>query len=292
MRVGRRATAGEEYVSRPPKLPCAAQRIAAMLTSLLFLLAYLAILWVASIPKGMAPLPYGGLVWGATASVALLLLTYAMLRRERRRWADVGLEPRAGSAWRFVLGVSLGFGVYALTMLLLALVAGSMRLTAVPAPSLSAVLLVLATTLALATMEEIGFRAYALRTLASAIGAWPAQLLIAVAFGLSHIAFGWNWQSVLFGVIPSGVLFGVTALTSRGLAMPIGVHTALNLAQWMIGEKESPGYWTVGIDAVDVPRVRAVAPFVGAGMTLGVAALLWYASRGSRAAVTQQGATR
>ena len=39
------------------------------------------------------------------------------------------------------------------------------------------------------------------------------------------------------------LLFGMAALATRGLALPIGLHAAWNFGQWIIGEKESSGLW-------------------------------------------------
>jgi hypothetical protein len=35
----------------------------------------------------------------------------------------------------------------------------------------------------------------------------------------------------------------MAALATRGLAMPIGLHSAWNFGQWVLGGKEMPGLW-------------------------------------------------
>jgi membrane protease YdiL (CAAX protease family) len=101
--------------------------------------------------------------------------------------------------------------------------------------------------------------------------------LTAVAFGLSHLLYGWSWSAVLLGVIPSGLLFGAAAIVGRGLAFPMGVHAALNLAAWSIGMKETPGPWTVVLAAGTEQRVGAVGPWIGLGVTLAPALILFRA---------------
>lgn len=50
-------------------------------------------------------------------------------------------------------------------------------------------------------------------------------------------------MNALFGAFVGSILFGMAALTTRGLAVPIGVHAAWNFGEWIVGEKEIPGLW-------------------------------------------------
>ena len=239
----------------------------------LFLVGYFAILFVASIPKGMVPPAFADLVWGTLSSIGILGLTVWLMRREQRDLASIGLQPDGGTALRLIGGVVIGCAVYALTLALISVSAGPIRLTADAAPGGGTILLVTASFIALSCMEELGFRAYPLRTLAPTIGVWPAQLLVAVAFGLAHMLFGWAWQPVLLGVIPSALLFGAAAMRSGGLALPIGIHAALNVALWSVGEKGGNGLWRISVDEARIPHVSAASPFIGVGVLL-VAALV------------------
>jgi membrane protease YdiL (CAAX protease family) len=63
-----------------------------------------------------------------------------------------------------------------------------------------------------------------------------------------HLAFGWPLPSILLGVVPGALLFGVAAVASRGLGVPIGLHAAWNLADWAVGRKDTPGLWTMVVD--------------------------------------------
>lgn len=234
----------------------------------LFLFGYLLILLIASIPKNMTPPQYADVVWGSIASLGLLALTQFVLVREHRRRSEIGLAADAHTLARFGGGVVVGVVVYGVTMALLSFTLGPIDLVANARPSATTWLVVVASFLALATMEELGFRGYPLRTLIASVGVWPAQFAIAVAFGLSHRAFGWAWWPILVGVIPSALLFGAVAVRSGGLAMPIGVHAALNVAQWMVGAKSTPGVWTLRVDPAHAARMTDLAPFVGMAVTL------------------------
>lgn len=255
----------------------------------LFLLGYMLILFAASVPKGMAPARFGDVVWGVVAALAIWAMTLLFLSREQRTRSDVGLDPDARTIVRLLIGIALGFTVYAVTMALLSLTLGPIRFATPVIPGAGALPLMIASFFALSAMEELGFRGYALRTLVPAVGEWPAQIAIAAAFGLTHIAFGWPWPSVLLGVVPSALLFGVVAVRSGGLAMPIGLHAALNIAQWMVGAKDAPGIWALSVDPSHTERMAAYAPFVGMTITFIAAALI---ARGAAAHANRRRTSR
>lgn len=239
-----------------------------------FWVAYFAILIGAGRLRGMVPGGWGPFVWGATSSLALLLVTLWLLKREGRSPRTVGLplEPRS---WpRLFGGLALGLALYAAILLVDRLLAGPLTLSPDPTASWTGAALAVATFLALSAMEELGFRGYPLRTLVPVIGLWPAQFLVAVAFGLAHLAYGWSWSSILLGVIPSALLFGIVATRSGGLAAPIGVHAGVNLAAWMVGMKETPGLWTIHVETATQGRLATIATVMSIGMTLLLTALL------------------
>jgi hypothetical protein len=61
--------------------------------------------------------------------------------------------------------------------------------------------------------------------------------------------------------------------------MPIGLHLALNVAQWAIGEKESTGVFMQKVDQTTRARVEQMAPMTGMAVTLAMAATLWWRHR-------------
>ena len=183
-------------------------------------------------------------------------------------------ESRSRAARRFVAGVALGFCVYVLVLLLTSLLVAPIHFTRLTTLDASSIFLVIGSYLALAVMEELGFRGYPLRTLVSAIGPWHAQAVVAAAFCLSHVAFGWPWEVVALGVLPGAILFGVAALAGGDLGMPIGVHAAMNVARWMAGQTDTPGIWKVAVEQSAHGRVAAFAPLVGFAVTVMCAAAL------------------
>jgi len=241
-----------------------------------FWAGYLVVLVAASFGKGMAPPQFAQLVWGLGGSVLLVLLTWAFLRWDRRGFRDVGMNVEGMSVARWVVGVGIGLVVFAVIMVLVDLIAGPVRLVRGGASAGGAVVSAI-TVLAVAAMEEIGFRGYPLRTLVGAVGLWRAQAIVAVAFGLCHVAYGWSWSNILLGVIPFGILFGFAATGSRGLAVPIGVHAGINFAQWAVGD--SSGIWKLVFDEGMRGRVAVVSRAGGIGVSFVGAFLFWWVSR-------------
>jgi hypothetical protein len=104
----------------------------------------------------------------------------------------------------------------------------------------------------------LAFRGYPLRRLASTVGVWIAQFTVIVAFVLEHRLGGFSWTTALLGVSAGALLFGVAAIATRGLAVPIGLHAAFNFGQWVIGEKEKVGLWRPVIEESFRERVDAI----------------------------------
>lgn len=219
------------------------------------------ILRAGGIAQGMVPPPLRSLVWGTVSAAGVLGLTLVFLRREGRGADSVGVRPGRGGAGRMAAGAVIGAGLYAAQLGLSAALAGPIRLEPAGGAGGNAAVLAAATYLALACMEELGFRGYPLRSLHARFGLWPAQAAVALAFGLSHLAFGWPLTAILTGVVPGALLFGMAAVASRGLALPIGLHAAWNLADWAVGRKDTAGLWTLVVDEGLRGRMQAVGAF-------------------------------
>ena len=248
------------------------QRWRVLMRVALFLCCYMVVLILAGMIKGKVPPNWGQLVWGLASIAALIPLTLAFLRWEGRTFHDIGLNVEAMSVPRLVAGAVIGMAAFAGILWLVSIFAGPIRLSRGPV-SLEAMVVSGFTVLSLAGMEELGFRGYPLQSLVQTLGMWRAQAIVAVAFGLSHIAFGWSWINILLGVMPWALVFGFAATSSRGLAMPIGVHAGVNFAQWAVSDNS--GIWKLMFNDQLRPRVGFVSPIVGITVALLVAFRFW-----------------
>ena len=240
-------------------------RSVTILRAVLFLVACPVVLVAAGpVARKVAP-AVNLLVVGAVASACTFLLTVIFLRWDGLRLRDVGAGWEKGSPVRFLTGFAIGMSIVGLQDLTI-YAGGHTHWVAGDAQRASwgAIGLAFAGYLLLALREELAFRGYALRRLESAWGMWGALLFAGLFFTLEHTAGGWSWKQALLGPPAGALLFGMAALATRGLAVPLGIHAAFNFGQWMMGQKETTGVWTPVVDT----------GFSGRAETLGYAGYL------------------
>jgi len=222
--------------------------------------------WAPKLP-GMWPQFLVGL-W---ASLGTLALTWVFVRWDGLRLRDVGAAPTRRSVPRLAFGVALGFVLLAGQWLSLA-ATGHIRWVRAPEHGIAAAAVAMLAYAALACREELGFRGYPLRRLETGFGLWGAQLIVAAVFALEHVAGGYSWLNASLGVFAGALLFGMAALATRGLAVPIGLHAAWNFGQWMMGQKESAGLWRAVVDPgfeAHLERVGMASYLIVVGMAFG-----------------------
>jgi membrane protease YdiL (CAAX protease family) len=83
-------------------------------------------------------------------------------------------------------------------------------------------------TLVTAFVEELQFRAYGFERLITAIGIWPAQLIVAVLFASYHLLHGATWQVAFTGSVIGSLLFGLVFVRTRSVLASTGFHAAAN----------------------------------------------------------------
>ena len=168
---------------------------------------------------------------------ALITVATAAIQLLRRKpiWEVTG---RPGRQW--LRELALGGGLGALLMLapaLLLWVGGWVRFRGADSGSealLGATLLMAG----VAVAEELLFRGVLFQRLADALGAWPAQLLIAILFVLTHLGNpGMTGATKLWAgtnIFLASIMFGMAFLRTRGLALPIGLHFMANTTQGIL----------------------------------------------------------
>jgi hypothetical protein len=179
---------------------------------------------------------------GSTTTAATLVVTWLFLRWEKLRWSDIGAAPNLQSMSRAVAGFALGLLLVGAQTCFVRL-AGHVHWVRTPSVGWLPTAMAFAAYVTLAAREELAFRGYPLRRLDSCFGAWTAQFVVAFVFAMEHVAGGATWTNAILGAFVGSLLFGMAALVTRGLALPIGLHAAWNFGQWALGEKESAGIW-------------------------------------------------
>jgi len=138
--------------------------------------------------------------WARELAWGFLLGGGAMLLAAGLIWAVGGVTWQL-DATRSLRALSLGFGVFVLVAL----------------------------------WEENLFRGFVFQRLVDGLGEWPAQLILALCFGLAHWGNpGMHGATKLWatlGIASAAVFLGLAYLRTRSLAMPIGIHLAWNWVQ-------------------------------------------------------------
>jgi uncharacterized protein len=186
------------------------------------------------------------LVTGLIACGLTAVFTLIFVRWEGIALADVGVIPGKKTSRRALIGFTIGL-ILAITQLLLVLVTGHIRLI-YSGVNPAIIALALLVYFVLAAREELAFRGYPLFNLNRAMGPWPAQIIVAVIFALEHVVGGVPWLQAFLGAGVGSILFGIAALKTKGLALPIGLHAAWNFGQWALGFKDDSGLWKVIIE--------------------------------------------
>ena len=181
------------------------------------------------------------------ASVLTILMVYLFTRWEKLRIIDVGVVPGKSTIRRFVTGYVIGISM-ALVQALTVFSFGHLQLTLVPNITALQIIIPLSLYFLVACREEFVFRSYSLRSLEYAYSPAVALLIITLIFIIEHVLAGMTWKMAVIGSGLGGILFGVSALKTRGLAVPIGLHSAWNLGQWMTGFKNKPGIWNAVVE--------------------------------------------
>jgi membrane protease YdiL (CAAX protease family) len=256
------------------------QRLLPLLLVCAFWAGCLAEVALVPVVQGMAPPRYGGLATGVTATTAFLLLSVLFARGSLPRLGTLGILPDRFSAARMFAGCLLGtllLGIYFAVSAGIADVGWSRNSAVGPA----AVALGFVAAIAGAAAEELAFRGYPMRRLMEAYGLWAAQLVIAVAFILYHIVLaGWPVVPAIIGTGLGSLLFGMAAVVSRGLALPIGLHAVWNFGMWAGGTRELPAPWEIArIDQASAELANWTAFPVAAGVGIGLLVTLYYRGR-------------
>lgn len=209
---------------------------------LLFLAACTLVLVMTASLAFVRSSPWQELMIGSIAGLGSLVLTALFVRWDGLRLGDVGARPNANSPGRLAIGFALGLLLVALHSFLVA-VAGHVQWVRTERPTIHHASLVVIGYLLLAAREELAFHGYPLRRLQELLGLWPAQAAIAAVFALEHLAGGWSFGQALWGAAMGSLLFGMASIATRGLAVPIGIHAAWNVGDWIRGNRAEPGVW-------------------------------------------------
>ncbi|ADY50684.1 Abortive infection protein [Pseudopedobacter saltans DSM 12145] len=156
---------------------------------------------------------------------------------ERLKLMDIGISVKKNPSIGFIRGYIIGLILVALHLSTLNAL-GLIKLEINPAFSFTSLCFHFLLFLLVAVREELAFRSYFIRTLHYRYSFLFALIIVTLVFILEHIVSGLSIKMSIIGSGFGGILFGVAALRSRSISLPIGLHAAWNFGQWFTGFKD------------------------------------------------------
>jgi uncharacterized protein len=184
------------------------------------------------------PAQWAWFVYGLLGTIAALIATWGVTRYEPLRFKAAGLYFTNSTLPKFAFGLAIGIGLFGLIILILVTFSG-LSFNNNPGFSFQAFGYSCLVFIPLALMEEIAFRAYPFKKLRETFGLRRTQWIVALAFALYHVLNGWGLYVSFLGPFMWAFIFGLAAVWSKGIAVPTGIHVALNILQGFLGFKES-----------------------------------------------------
>jgi len=213
---------------------------------LFYVLSVALLLFTSRITKTL-PAKSADLLSIAIACFLTFGLVVLFVKWEKLSLKTVGVIPGAKSANRFALGYAMGLAM-AGTQALIVLMSGHLKLILNPRITVTEVGLSCLLYLLVACREELAFRSYFLKSIAYSFNVTTALLIMTVIFIFEHVIAGMSWKMAAIGSGFGGILFGISAIKSNGLALPFGLHSAWNFGQWSMGFKNKVGIWEAVVE--------------------------------------------
>ncbi len=207
------------------------------LTAFSFWAVFMIVLSGISIPfAGLVPAQYKSTGTAFFGMIAALVTTFIFLKIDKQTFRSIGLFWEKKTLLRFAGGLVIGGLIFTIVLSVILSSAG-LHLKTNPAPFQAASLIMYLTLIPLALFEEIAFRSYPFLKLQKGFNLLITQFIIAILFAAYHIILGWDVQTAILGPGIWAFVFGLGAVWSGGIALPTGIHVALNVAQNIVGLK-------------------------------------------------------
>jgi uncharacterized protein len=200
----------------------------------LFCAVFILFFVIFSFAKNFFPNYLERITHGIIGALAAVLTTILFLKFDKKKFSDIGLSFQRKTIIKFFAGILTGVIIMgSLTTSVLYYTHAKIYIN--PNSNFLHFLIITLPLILLAFMEELGFRAYPLEILKAKLGIRLSILITSVLFALYHIANGWTVASSFYGPGVWGLVFGLAAIYSKGIAMPTGIHYAANLTTSAFG---------------------------------------------------------
>lgn len=206
-----------------------------ILKSLLFWILFLFSLFLIGVfICPIFPAQWERFIYGIFGTMAAIGFTWLFVNKEGRAFRDYNLVWKRNTLLNFSMGLVIGVILLLFIIGLLVFFSDIELVASINNWNIAQLFWMLAI-IPLALMEEIAFRSYPFLELNHRYGFRLTQWLVAIAFASYHIVQGWNISTAFFGPAIWAFVFGLGAIYSRGIALPTGIHVALNIGQQVFG---------------------------------------------------------
>lgn len=206
-----------------------------ILKSLLYwVLFMLSLLIVGGLISPIFPELWERFIYGIFGTIAAIGITWLFVKGEGKSFREYNLVWKRNTLFNFSKGLVVGVILLLFIIGLLVLFSNIELVSSTQTWNIGNLFWILAI-IPLALMEEIAFRSYTFLELNHRYGFRLTQWLVAIAFAFYHIVQGWNISTAFFGPAIWAFVFGLGAIYSRGIALPTGIHVALNIGQQVFG---------------------------------------------------------
>ena len=132
-----------------------------------------------------------------------------------------------------------------------------------------------------AGVEELLFRGYGFERLITAIGLWPAQLIVALMFATYHLLNRYEWQIAFTSTVIGSLMFGLVFARTRSVFAATGFHAASNWARDVVlADPPTMRTWFGPVAGRNwTPDERQTTLIVFNGVALVACALLYWSIR-------------
>lgn len=238
-----------------------------ILRSVLFCTGFTVLFMLCAPISSLFPKMFERFGYGIVGTLVAFVTTYLYLKYDKLRFPDVGLKFESGTVFKFLAGIVIGIIIMGILALTSVYFSGA-DIEINPNSNFFNFILMTLSLIPLALMEELGFRAYPLEILKDKLGIRLSIFITSILFALYHIANGWTVATSFYGPGVWGLIFGLAAIYSKGIAMPTGIHYALNLTTSAFGDSNN----NISIWLLKNPR--PVAPDQTISFILGMVVLV------------------
>lgn len=207
--------------------------------AILFCVVFIGLFVFLSFSKGFVADKFERIAHGMIGTCAAIFTTFIFVKFDKINFADIGLKFERISVKRFLLGVLAGIALMGILSMSV-ITYSNFKIEHNSNSNFLSFLFYTLPLIPLAFMEEIAFRGYPLRKLKEQTGVRYAIIITSLLFGIYHIANGWTIQNSFLGAGVWGIIYGIAAVYSNGIAMPTGLHYAANLTTAAFGITPGP----------------------------------------------------